>query len=318
MPDDGVVHVSGNSKWGYCSSECDGQMPDPSSKFNLASLAFNGFWEENFFDLRNFGAGYCYTYNPPELTKVEFKNRFFMLLGNRKLHNKFGALFVGFEVYLHEKGQFWPRGDMQIIGQTDAIKIDKFQEIVGHFSIKRIEMIAKEGLCTDTLDYSVTKCLNDYVLDTLDCKMDLNLTTTSSIQCPVDFNLKKYLDLFLFFQHSSLKNISTVTGCLPKCKYTEYEFQREPKEGVDWKTAWMSSFYLWPKNSKITYSVEYYEFGLSDLFSDFRSYLGLFLGWSLLSITRGVPAWLSGLKETCKTLLCKSRTPDQECGTSTG
>ena len=37
---------------------------DSNSSFNLANMDFKEAWEENFFDLRVFGAGYCYTYNP--------------------------------------------------------------------------------------------------------------------------------------------------------------------------------------------------------------------------------------------------------------
>ena len=71
---DEKIRNSGDAKWGYCTSDCNGQLPGPNSTFNLARPEFDDVWEENFFDLRNFGSGYCYTYNPPELTEVGFNN----------------------------------------------------------------------------------------------------------------------------------------------------------------------------------------------------------------------------------------------------
>ena len=61
---------------------------DPNSTFNLAKQQIEDVWEGHFFYLRNFGTGFCYTYNPQEMTEVEFKNRLscFLDTGNPKKH----------------------------------------------------------------------------------------------------------------------------------------------------------------------------------------------------------------------------------------
>ena len=108
-------NISRQTKWGYCPPNCKGERTDPNSTFNLAKEEYSQAWEENLYDLKSFGAGYCYTYNPPKLSGVEFEDRLFMLLGNRQMKN-----LIGFIVYLHEKDQFWPRQDMNIIGKGDG------------------------------------------------------------------------------------------------------------------------------------------------------------------------------------------------------
>ena len=149
--------VKRDEDWGYCSSECNGQRTDSNSSFNLANMDFKEVWEENFFDLRVFGAGYCYTYNPPEETGTKFENRLFMLLGSNKFGKKLDYYLLGFVVYLHEKGQFWPRLDLNIIGQSKPVHVKTFKEVIGQFSVSKIENINKaDSPCTKTPDYSFT------------------------------------------------------------------------------------------------------------------------------------------------------------------
>ena len=81
---------------------------------------------------------------------------------------------------------------------------------------------------------------------------------------------------------------------------------------VDWKTDWMSSFYLMPKSGEVKHYVQKYEFGNSQLSADFGSYLGLYLGWSLLTISRDIPAGLRWLLDMCKTWINKCKRNDKE------
>ena len=71
--------------WGRCSN-CSGETPTPSSKYNLASFG-NGIWKQNFYDLSPYGSGFCETYDPPSSSYTNFENRAFMLLGDLKRNN---------------------------------------------------------------------------------------------------------------------------------------------------------------------------------------------------------------------------------------
>ena len=115
----------------------------------------------------------------------------------------------------------------------------------------------------------------------------------------------------MFIQLTSAKNLTKVTGCLTKCKYTRHDYQEQANEAVKWKTDWISSFYLMPKSASSEYIEEYYEYKFGDLLADFGSYLGLFLGWSLLSISRDVPVWLTWLKNIFKRVFNKYNSAHQ-------
>ena len=91
-------------------------MPWPNNSHNIALQKDVGIWDEDLYDLRMFGGGYCYTYNPPRESTTDFGKRMFMLLGHLK-ENADSTYFIGYQIYLHEKGQFWPRPGMEMIGQ---------------------------------------------------------------------------------------------------------------------------------------------------------------------------------------------------------
>ena len=79
-------------------------------------------------------------------------------------------------------------------------------------------------------------------------------------------------------------------------------FRMEPGTGkkIDWLVDFNSSLYLGPKNPAFVKSQEYYRYNIENFVGDFGSYLGLFLGWSILSIVGNVPLWFKRLTDCCK------------------
>ena len=116
----------------------------------------------------------------------------------------FPKYLKGFVVYLHEKGQFWPRPDMNIIGQSKPITIRGRKEIVGQFSITKIEMISQPR-------YSFTKCLNNYIQKQTGCKMEWNIATVGPSLCPFYFNLKEYHGRLTVLTHTSARKLTKMT-----------------------------------------------------------------------------------------------------------
>ena len=58
---------------------------------------------------RTWESGFCQTYNPPELLPPSFENRIGLFLGHLSFNSHENYNFVSFKIYVHEKGQFWPK-----------------------------------------------------------------------------------------------------------------------------------------------------------------------------------------------------------------
>ena len=283
---------TGDDRWGHCSPDCKGEKAEPDSKYNLAlDMYTTTVWEQNLYDLALYGAGYCFTYNPPQTSQFEFQNRLFMLLGNKKLKTVQNNPMREFYVYLHEKGQFWPRPGMNMIGQSEGIRLGTKMEIIGQFQYGKLEMINKDDTCTHDKDYSFTRCILNFIERETRCVINWNEPTSDKDTCSQNIDLRKYKDLFDFIKLSSSSNLSQVTGCKPKCKQTTYKYIEEEKGPLN-NSQWVSSMYLLPQEATTTHVTEKYEFGLSNLIADFGSYIGLFLGWSFLSMSSDIPVWI--------------------------
>ena len=165
---DPVYNNSRYDSWGYCSPNCTGQRTGPNSAFNLASKEFHQVWEANLYDLGSYGAGYCYTYNPPNESMSGTSKGlgiFFKQIS--------AGIFLSYNMYLHEKGQFWPNTELQPIGQTEKIILEDNMEISGKFSIQyRIKMRKKEDKCERDENYKFTDCVSNYIATTVGCKVD--------------------------------------------------------------------------------------------------------------------------------------------------
>ena len=78
--------------------------------------------------------------------------------------------------------------------------------------------------------------------------------------------------------------LTVLTGCYPKCTVRTYEFIEKTKEEATWGRDWSGAFYLDVKTSSFTSQDEFYAFDIWDLTSSLGGLIGLFIGWSFLSI----------------------------------
>ena len=79
----------------------------------------------------------------------------------------------GFEIYLHEKNQFWPGLEMRRTGQTDPIFIPTKREMWGTFKVVHKSKHPRQSApCVEDPDYSFTHCMMEYVANTAGCHLD--------------------------------------------------------------------------------------------------------------------------------------------------
>ena len=104
-----------------CPPECNSEMPSPDSKYNIAKddELFNSAWTHGLYDLMEFGAGFCYTYDPPDKSKNGVSEGLYFMLGHKDLFKDYSVshnsdsnrytsrdssyLLLSFDVFLHEK-----------------------------------------------------------------------------------------------------------------------------------------------------------------------------------------------------------------------
>ena len=257
----------------------------------MAGKDFNKIWNSDFYDLRSYESGLCHTYNPPARSHTGVPDRLYFMLGQVQDKVKNYMLF-NFEIFLHEKGQFWPREGMKNIGQSKPIRLDLDLQVEGTFTRKKILTLDKpDKKCTLEEGYSFTKCLQNYLEEKSECRIDWFSKN------PVDTKCRKtsfihYFKLLIWARKSPWKTLSTESGCVPKCEILQYTFAVKSAENVDWQRKWISSFFLEPDSPSYEESVEYLSYDLQDLVGDVGGYLGLFLGWSLMSILAQAPTWV--------------------------
>ena len=71
--------------FGYCNESCKGEIPVPTSQYNLARKDRKDLWNSDFYDLRSFENGLCHTYNPPDQSNSDFLNRMYFMISKGKV-----------------------------------------------------------------------------------------------------------------------------------------------------------------------------------------------------------------------------------------
>ena len=263
--------------FGFCDKRCNGELPGPDSPYNLAKKQYKNLWTSNFYDFSSYTKGLCHTYDPPIRSKPGLRYRLYFML------KKVGR-FNDFDIFFHEKGQFWPRLDMFTFGQDKPVSVSRNDEMIISFKIK-VENHIKDSNndCEDDDDYSLTDCLLNFARTSTNCTMDFVHFKGS---CSKD-SFNDYFKLLVGLKHDQQSEIMRKTGCKRKCNVVKYYLTVENKK-IMWRPDWASEVYVQPESSTIKKIHEIYSFDENSLVSSIGGYLGLFLGWSVLSLTEAI------------------------------
>ena len=197
---------------------------------------------------------------------------------------------------------------METLGQFGHINILPNREVTGTFSVETKDNINKESQpCNSYNQYSYTDCLRNYVNRISKCNFDILSNTFNNCSSNA---LVKLNDTLNELKYSTKMDIIKKTGCKPKCNTQKYDFQITKDEDItNMRKEWISSFYLSTKTTTNLKSVETYSYdeqvnmktqinvnfifqlfcALQDLIGAIGGYLGLFLGWSALSLVTAAP-----------------------------
>ena len=267
--------------WGYCSANCKGEIPSPSSPYNLARSEHTLLWTSHFYDLSSWENGFCHTYNPTEKSETDFLGRIYFMMANTS------AEYQDYDIFIHEKGQFWPRSDMLGFGQPDPLTLFNNTEMQIIFSAKITEKLSTEAKpCVLDSKYSFSQCVQEYVVKKTDCHIDFLANFDQNKSC-LGNSLHLYFEELMKLKQEKISKVQKDSGCYPKCKTLHFSYQKNEKI-INWRPNWTSEVYIQPKSSVVEYSKEYYSFDINDLMSSVGGNLGLFLGWSLLTFAEAL------------------------------
>ena len=230
--------------------------------------------------IRSWEESYCFTYNPPKESSYGKSEGIGIFL--KKINTQY---FQSFNIYLHEKGQFWPGNEHLQLGQTEKIVLKGNTEITGNFDIQHKERMS-EGKCESNAKYSFTDCVLNYLSRTVGCmlgsidqKNNMNKTPCSKLD-----QILKYKELMISLQEKTFAQLSETTKCPLNCEIKSFTFYERERKEEKWPKNWTSSFYLRALDTSQIKSTERLSYSLNKLMSDVGGILGLSLGWSVLSI----------------------------------
>ena len=131
----------------------------------------------------------------------------------------------GFNVYLHEKDQFWPGRDMEYIGQAKPIFIPTSTEIWGNFKIVQKKNLDRESApCVPLPNYSFTQCMMDYVASTAGCHLSWVTKGSDGSSCTTWAQVLGYQNTLNNVSKLPWLELVRVTGCRAKCSYKKFSF----------------------------------------------------------------------------------------------
>ena len=206
----------------------------------------------------------------------------------------------GYKVFLHERDQFWPGGDMVRLGQAKAIYVNIRSLTVGEFSVVQRKILNTPAKpCQERDELSFTRCLMEFVARRVGCHLDW-LGTFAFPQyppCQTLEQLKEYSNVLENIKELPWPKLTKETGCIGKCVYKEYHFNKVNgytetessqheyqlrEETITWDLNYSSAFLLTAEKTAVEGQEELLVFETEDLINGIGGALGLFLGWSIL------------------------------------
>ena len=214
-------------------------------------------------------------------------------------------------IYLFTKGQFWPRSEMISFGQPESLTVSVsgikgYDDLEIHFSVKeKIHLNTHEHPCIEDIHYSLTECLHEYAFKQSNCKLNNFGSLKEGKRFCTKEGFESFIETLQYLKQEDIEDIKTVSGCISKCKNTEYSYEKNLQK-VLWETNNRSEVFIQAKTSVVSYMKEYYTFDLNDLISSVGGNLGLFLGWSILTVVGPLGSILIFIINKCKIRFNKS------------
>ena len=156
--------------------------------------------------------------------------------------------------------------------------------------------------CLEDNSMYLKVCLDDFIADQLSCSLPWTSRQVSgSRQCQSEVDLQAFRNLSFHMTSKKIKDLIAKKGCFkPNCKTSTWTKNQYIET---WPLDGYTEFYIMiTPDSKVLQRKEVLLADFGTFLADIGSYLGFFLGASILSLTE---LGLSYIKKTCKTIFDK-------------
>ena len=208
---------------------------------------------------------------------------------------------IAYGIYVHKQDDFWGGIDKEFTKISDS-EMSTFwvthgtslQQLVINPERESTPNLRRQP-CEEDPDYSRSKCWRDCYLDSLNCSLlEGDNTTTKPICKGVDyFWFADIYNSFMFERPEEKEDFFTNRcSCLRPCVFERYSLLSQPSVAKSTESWIMMNLFFSPVRRMSETAVTY---DVIDLLADIGGFMGLLLGYSLLSVIDDLKTFVTRL-----------------------
>ena len=144
----------------------------------------------------------------------------------------------------------------------------------------------------------INTCIHHHIENKIGCQLPWHNKNTTLPRCIKFEQYEEFLNSYDQISNLNVASISKVTGCLPSCKRNEFKLKvvsQMDMPSIEGQIHFFGGIFFYPSGAYKEKSY-YHTYEFSDYIADVGGYMGLLLGFSLLS-------FYDGFKYMCKKIL---------------
>ena len=142
------------------------------------------------------------------------------------------------------------------------------------------QLYTEDFVCNKDESFSMTACLQDYVVRQSGCYLDWFRNVCISPDHQPCTNKEQFViiqETWNWLFDASIHDITEKTGCLQKCTFMRYDIRKQKDTPITWNTTnWVSEFYVYTDTEHVEIKSEYYTYDGRDLLGTVGGFLGYF------------------------------------------
>ena len=193
----------------------------------------------------------------------------------------------GVRLHVYRKGSGIVPGTANVYGsKAKFVNMQQNSGIHIWYDIKRSERRSQDHgtqRCdASSVEPSVSRCVGRFIENEMNkCSMKLLMSDPNLEQCDEQMFSNQHFDIITGLDTMDEREIFEMTGCMPGCEKSEFDLMTIVETP---KADRILSFYLTYLHGEYDRIEEYYIYDHISFIADIGGYLGLLLGYSLLSM----------------------------------